>query len=72
MGKLQRNQEREKIMILTSKHLQEKQIDVDLPEAVELLAAEIKTKDINIFIANIYIPPQTLRQEHIETRLKIQ
>ena len=47
------------VMILTSKELQVKQIHANSLEMVELIAVEIKTKEGDIIIATVYMPPQT-------------
>ena len=47
------------VMILTCKELQVKKIHANTIEMVELIAVEVKTKEGDIIIATIYMPPQT-------------
>ena len=44
-------------MIITSDKLQARQLHIDIPNDVELIAVEIKTEDV--VIGNIYMPPAT-------------
>ena len=47
------------VMILTSKEIQAKQICLDIDKEVEMVVIEVKTKEGDIIISNIYVPPQT-------------